>query len=172
MSTTDYIPSYNDIRAILGVSAKELKDITIALPIYEMQLEDGIENFHPALEELYATLQAKKKAHEDDPVNPPLTRNEKKLIGRTQVYASYYLALLLFKSLPIFGVKRVTDGKAEMERMANAFENLKAELEAGLDVAGDNLNETLEDLGETVTPVADYLPFATAEIGIDPVTGE
>lgn len=172
MTITDYILTYDDVRALLGVSKKELKDETIGLQVYALQLEGGLDGLHSSILTMYSDLQEKKRLNEEDPVaNPPLTKTEKKMLGTTQVYSTYSVAVMLVKSLPIFGVKRVTDGKAEMERMPTAFDNLQQELEGLLGTLEDELLGILEDLGETVTPVANTYFIGTAELGVDPVTG-
>lgn len=174
MAITTYIPSFNDVRALLGVSIKELKDATIGLPVYEFQLESKLDDLHPVIVDKYAELLAKKQAaeeHPDDPAYPPLTKTERKMVGATQVYSAYQTAMLLVISLPIFAAKRLTDGKAEGERVTTAFDNIKAELQSALDSIGDELLGILEDLGETVEIPSPTYFLGVAELGTDPVTG-
>jgi hypothetical protein len=174
MQMTDYIPSTNDIRALLGVSVKELKDETILLPVYAVQLETQLESLYTGIPDVFEALKAKKQLNETDPDNnPPLTKLERKIYGLTQVYSCYAAAMLLAPSLPIFGMRKIGDGKAEQERVQTAFDEIKGELLNAMTALGDELLEKLEEYGEeipTTTPV--FYQTAVAELGTDPVTGE
>jgi hypothetical protein len=47
------LTSYDQVRAVLGVSDEELTDTTLALPIYWRKLQMDLETVHPDLEALY-----------------------------------------------------------------------------------------------------------------------
>lgn len=173
MTTLQYLPACPDIRALLGVSIKELKDEIINLPVYVVQIEESLGGVHPELQDKYEELKEKLEKNKEDPTNnPPLTRPEKRLVGSVQVYMTYSHASLLAPALPMFGVKKITDGKAAGERSDDAWKSVQESLEANLAELAETILENLEDLGIPRPVVTAFMPFGTATIGIDPVTGE
>ena len=171
MQITDYIPVLSDIRAVMGVSVKELKDAVITSQVFGIQLEEKLENLHEALPDVYAELVKKAKDNQDDPNNPAPTKLEKKVIGLTQVLSAYYVALLIAPTLPVFGMRKITDGKAEQERQTTAFDELKADLSGQITDLEDELLEKLEDLGQVIVPVQATYFLGTSTLVQDPVTG-
>lgn len=168
-------PSPIEVRALLGVDDLELTDEKVGLSVYMTQLEGKLDDVHSELTEIYAELDERHKDQNTDgghvPSLEPLNRNERKLYGTVQVLATYELALLIAPALPMFALKKETDGKAEGERFNTAAQDTLDALEVQ---AGDLVNRTndlLEELGYTVE-VQTFLPFGVATLAVDPVTGE
>lgn len=110
MSTlTDYT-SYDDIRAALGVSADELEDATLALDTYLFGLLDELDGFEvnplPSFESL------KDKDLES------MTADEARFFRVFKLFCTYKVAESLLPSLPMFGPKEISDGKATMVRFS------------------------------------------------------
>ncbi len=167
-----YTPN-DDIRAVLGVDEPELTDETLALAVYDLQLQDALSDVYEELEEVYVELTDKKKANELDPAtNPALTKKERKVLGLTQVLSTYLVASFVAPSMPMFALKRETDGKAEGDRFPNAYEKILAEVESQVLSLTDKLVDALGEIGEVVpqAPATVYI-IGTAGLGIDPVTG-
>ena len=167
-----YILSFDDIRAVLGVSSKELKDQTLALPVYITWVEGRLEAVHVDLPDLYASLIAKREANVADPSNEALTRIERKIVGLTQTYATYLQARMALTNMQAGAMKRITDGKAEIERYQIDFSTLFDEIDmllAGLLAA---LRKALEEYGFEFPVVLVKYPVIRVGLAIDPVTGE
>ena len=166
-----FIYSCADVRALLGVSTFELKDETILLPVYQTQVDFEVDGVHPKLEATYATIAKKIEENKQDPQNPVPTRIEKKIVGSTQVYATYALALILADSLGMFGLQKIADGKAEGQRATTAQENTYNNLLAKAEAVKDELLQNLEDFG-LEKPVDNFVfLIRSAGLATDPVTG-
>lgn len=168
---SQYTLSAKDIRALLGVGILELKDETIDLPVWDLQVEDEISKVYSNLPTVFETLLAKKQANEQDPTNPPLTRLEAKIVGSTQVYGTYAKAVLIGNGMPQFAYSGLGDGKANYTKTPE-YEKTLAGLYGTMSVVADNLKEHLKDYGENV-PVTSYT-FNISNVGlaVDPVTGD
>lgn len=162
-----YILSFEDVRAVLGLSDEELPDSRLALPVFSTSVAEAVESVHPELETIYDSLKLKQ---ETDPTT--LTRTERKIVNLTEVYATYRMAKLLLVGMRAGTMKRITDGKAEVERFQVDIESLLEEIDAMLADLLARLLSALEDYGLTVeVPAPTYL-LGTATLGVDPVTGE
>lgn len=167
-----YILSFDDIRAVLGVSSKELKDQTLALPVYVTWIESKLEAVHIELPELYNSLVAKRELNLKDPNNPALTRIERKIVGLTQTYATYLQARMALTNMQAGAMKRITDGKAEIERYQIDFTTLFDEIDMQLAGLLAALIAALEEYGLEFPIVRTTYPVRSTGLAIDPVTGE
>ena len=167
-----YILSFDDIRAVLGVSSKELKDQTLALPVYVTWIESKLEAVHIELPELYNSLVAKRKLNLEDPNNPALTQIERKIVGLTQTYATYLQARMALTNMQAGAMKRITDGKAEIERYQIDFTTLFDEIDMQLAGLLSALIAALEGYGLGFPIVRTTYPVRSTGLAIDPVTGE
>ena len=163
-----YILSFDDVRGILGIGPKELKDATIALQAYAIPVEGAIERIHEGLPEKYDEIKAKSTA---EPA-VTLTRTEKKLLGLTETYATYFEAKLILTNMKSGALKKITDGKAEAERFPIDFDLLTAEIDGVLADLLARLEVVMPDLGLQVEALRFTYLTAIATLGVDPVTGE
>lgn len=166
-----FIYSCANVRALLGVSEDELPDTTILLEVYTTQVANEIDQLNSKLEETFDAIVAKIEQYKADNTKEVPTRLEKKIVGSTQVYATYRVALLLADALGMSGLQKISDGKAEGIRTANAQEATRLNL---LQKASEIENELLENLvayGVEKDPVTFVFPIGSAGLGTDPVTG-
>jgi hypothetical protein len=165
---TDYT-SYDAVRAILGVSPKEIKDTALALPQWESQflLEMGdVDSGVGAVMTEYAVVKAK----------APNTRstNEQRFFDIVNILAGYSTARQLLTGLPLAIPQEITDGKAAVHRFdAKNFEKVRD----GVIETYANLLRRLKAVLLILVPTAAVVPTPTrvfaagVGIGIDPVTG-
>ena len=164
---TDYIPTYDDVRAVIGADTEDLADTEIELKVIELQLVDSIESISENLQSIYEDVVARMS----DPTGVT-TKLERKIVGTLQVYSTYYVAYILAPTFPVKILRKITDGKATGERTAEPFEKLQAELLDTVETLKERLEDLLEEYGEVI--VRDGIGSVTLAVGlaVDPVTGE
>ena len=164
---TDYIPSYDDVRAVIGADTEDLEDTEIELKVVELRLTDLLDSISENLVGIYEEIQERP----DDPLQTT-TKLERKIVGTLQVLSTYYVAFVLAPTFPVKILRKITDGKATGERTAEPFEKLQEELEDTVAALIDRLKDLLEEYGEEVT--RDTYGALTLSVGlaVDPVTGE
>lgn len=151
-----------EIRAVLGVSATELSDDTIALSIYATNTELVLEDINTALPTNFSAVSAL----------PTPTTTEQRFIDLVKLYVPYVVAKQLLTSLPMFSVVSLSDGRAEFSRNADAF----ADVRDGVDAAISSLKYRLSALYATLFPGSSVAtrttPVNIAGVGlaINPVT--
>lgn len=162
MNLTDYT-SYDEIRAVLGVSDEEISNTELALPIRLTELEFKLQDVSSVLISTYTTVKAIAEGSR--------TADQQKFFRLVQFYSAYAVGEELLISQPMFGFKRVTDGKAEAERF-DKWEDVKLGVVKGASVAKKRLKLALGALN-----VGYVTPTIVTTIGIvstgmaDPVTG-
>lgn len=164
---TDYILSYADVRAALGLAVKELPDDTIKLPLFALQVEAYLDSIYTHLRDIYKALVAQEQEG-----TTPLTKTERKIVGLVKVISTYVAAYVAAPNVKAYGLKRITDGKAEGERFANAFDDLASSIGTLLYSYRNMLLDVLREYGEVIPVVPFTFAIATATLGVDPVTGE
>ena len=159
MPITDYA-TYDEIRAVLGVSDEELEDATLDLPMYEKLLDMELLDISEDLPTLYASITA----------NPAATAQEKKLLDVVSVFSAFAISKHLLTSLPLFAPKRITDGRAETDRVTDPFEDVRQGVNSMYSTLKTRIQKLLELLG-TATAVAATRIYATvAGLAVNPIT--
>ena len=102
---TDYIPSYDDVRAVIGADTEDLEDTEIELKVIELQLVDVLDSISENLTGIYEDIQVRLK----DPLQTT-TKLERKIVGTLQVLSTYYIALILAPTFPVKILRKITDG--------------------------------------------------------------
>lgn len=153
---TDYT-SYDEIRAVLGVSDEELEDGTLALPLYLTMLLMEFDDIEPTLDVQYTNIKAL----------PSRTTQEQKLLDVVSVFSAYAIAQHLLTSLPLFAPKRITDGRAEMDRIADPFESVREEVRNTYRILRARL---LVVLGVVPIAVRSRTMFAAVGLGFNTIT--
>lgn len=156
--------TYAEVRSVLGVSSTELPDETLALSIYGMQATLGLEDIHPDIPANFSTVSAL----------PSKTVQQQRFLDLVKLYVPYQTAKTLLVSLPLFAVKQLSDGRAEFQRQAEVFEDLKDGVDAALNSLRYRLAATFTGLypsspATTATPVHTLL--VSTGLAVDPVTG-
>lgn len=162
---TDFT-SYDTIRGVLGVSDAEVEDATLALPLYEQEVQFALEDLNATLPAQYATI--------SQVVADQRTAVQKRLFNLVQVFAAYWVAkVLLNGSIELFVPRVITDGKASQERVNDPFADLRDNVNASLSVWATRIGTTLAaiDPAQTVKPITSLTLFGVATAPSDPVTG-
>ena len=102
----------DDVRAILGVSSDELGDETLALEVYESNLLLELEDVNANLQADYFVVTAIAVGSR--------TATESKFHRTLRLFAAYAVARQLISSLPLFGPKDISDGKAMVSRFSDS----------------------------------------------------
>lgn len=165
LTITDYT-SYDEIRAVLGVSDAELGDEVLALPIVALGLEGELDDVTPLLTPKYKELKDKQEA------GTALEPMEQRLLNVTQVFSAYAVAKNMMASETRFALKKITDGKASMERFSSDNTALYEGVLNGYYQARARLIAILVALGMIEAPtVRRRTYFGVAGLSRDPVTG-
>ena len=144
--------SYASVRALLGVSAKELPNDILADPLFSDSL--GLE-LAPYLAEYEGSVDATFTATFD-------------------VLAVYAMASYALPGLPGYAPKSITDGKAGFARDGNSpYKDTAARVTEGLAMYRRLLAEAFgSTLGTPLTAQTPPSYLAVSSLDIDPVTGE
>lgn len=153
--------SNDEIRAALGVSEEELEDATLAKQLYAMQLGFELGDITPELEQTFMTIK----------VSASKTAEQRKLYDVVKVFSAYVVAKYLLVSLPLFAPKRITDGRSEVERFTDPFQDVRDGVAAGYLTLRNRVIDALAGVGIVVATASGRSYFATAGLATDPVTG-
>ena len=156
---TDFA-SYDEIRAVLGVSDEELENGTLALPMYLKLLQMEFGDMEPTLEVQY--LAAKSSA------SP--TAEEQKLVDVVSVFSAYAISKNLLTSMPLFAPKRITDGRAETDRVTDPFEGVREGVNSTYQTLKARVLIALSNTGTPTTVATQRAYFAVAGLAINPIT--
>lgn len=160
MLITDYT-TYDDVRAVLGVSTDELEDTTLALETYASALLLDLEDVDVALPATYSALPGTGR-----------TAAQERFFVTVRLFATYAVARQLTSSLPMFGPKDITDGKAGVTRFADSpYKETIKRLQAEYDRYRTRLEKAYAGLtaGAYTLTVPTFLSVASPTS--DPVTG-
>lgn len=166
MALLDYT-SYDEVRAVLGVSSTELPDRTLAQPLYDTHAELALEDIAPTLPTVYADIVALPSG--------TATAVQLRLQTLVQLFVPYAVAAKLLTSLPLFAVQSLTDGRAGFDRQdnGNIFEGVGEDVKAALaDIVARLKASFLLVTGLTPTEATVTMPTLTVASlrGLDPVT--
>lgn len=168
MALTTYTTN-DTIRAILGVSPREIKDETLALAIFEQQflLEmSAIDNDVGGAVTQYTTVAA--VPAEDR------TTAQQQYFDIVGMYAAYSVARQVLTGAPFSVVQKITDGKAEIERFSSSnFDRVREGVDASCAQIMRRLKSLLSTLDPSVSSVIipDRVFMLNVGLGVDPVTG-
>lgn len=154
--------TYDEVRAVLGVSDEELENATLDLKVFTDQLELELSDISVLLPTSLDTITAQ----------PSKTATEQKLLNVANMFSAYAYARILLTSLPLFSPKRLTDGRAEFERFADPFQGVRDGVSAGYTAMRVRLQSAFATLEATYSaPVITPLVFTIAAgLAVDPVT--
>ena len=163
MAATLYqFTSPDEIRAVLGVSQDDLEDETINLPNYVRQLQFDLADLDSTLEAQYLAVA--------DIDEGSRTTAQQKLYDVTQVFSAYSISRKLLTGASLFAPRRITDGRAEAERVVDPFAQLREGVEANYGILRSRLLSALAGIGSTVAAVTSRSYFGTAGLAVNPVT--
>ena len=156
---TDFA-SYDEIRAVLGVSDEELEDGTLALPLYLKLLQMDFGDLASTLEAQYLAAKAL----------PTPSAAEQKLLDVVSVFSAYAISKHLLTSMPLFAPKRITDGRAETDRVTDPFEGVREGVNSTYQTLKARVLIALGNTGTPTTAATDRVYFSAAGLTINPVT--
>lgn len=164
MALTDYT-TFDDVRAALGVSADELEDATLSLPLYEFGLMAEIRGVSLDLDSDFTTVASKDSS--------TLTSAESVLFESMVLFCTYAVGRQLLTSLPLFSPKEISDGKASVGRYAmNPYKDTIERVERDYQRWRDALVTAYAAYKATSAPTR-VLPvlLSRSALATDPVTG-
>ena len=165
MALLDYT-TYDDIRAVLGVSTDEIEDATLSLAVYEYGLASEIRSVSRTLVSDLATVYAIAESSWTDA--------QRELVEGMSLFCTYSVARQLLTSLPLFSPKEISDGKAStvrystnpyeetIRRVENEYVRYKTELDSAYAAVKSS----------SVTARIDRTFMVVSTPTSDPVTGE
>lgn len=168
MALTTYT-TYSHVRAVLGVSDKELKDTVLALDLWEQQflLEmSDVDGGAGAVMAQYTVIAGM------DPGDR--SANQSAYYNVLRLVATYSVGKQLLSPQAMFAIQRLTDGKAEFERFNQAnLDKVRMGVEGTYSAMLKRLMALLALLvpGAAVTPSPDRVMVVNSAIALDPVTG-
>lgn len=152
--------SYDEPRAVLGVSEEELEDGTLELPVYSKQLSMDLEDVYTGLVQLYLSKQ----------VLTIRTPEEQKLLDVVSVYAIYATSKTLLTSASLFAPKQVSDGRASTDRIADPFQSVREGVDATLAIMKARVYLTISALGNQVAATTSRSYFKAAGLSNNTIT--
>lgn len=158
--------TYAEVRAVCGVSSKEVSDSLLQLSIYANELELALDSVTlpddapgpGALKTVFAAL----------PIEAERTDKEQQLYNLTRLYATYSVAEIVARTLSTMIPKTISDSKATLTRFSSeaTFQDTIKSITA----AKKNYKDAIENINATAVDVPDYLVRISPEI--DRITGE
>lgn len=155
--------SPGEVRAVLGVAPEELEDQTLAMPLYLRQLQFDLSDIAPELESAYLSSS----------VLQTRTAVQQKLYDVMQTYAAYAIAKVLLSSVSLFAPKRITDGKSELERVVDPYQDVRDGVDTGYQVLKERLVNAFKAAtgGDTAVTTRIFTYTVAAGLSSNPVTG-
>lgn len=156
--------TFDDIRSALGVSSDELEDTTLELETWDYHLQADLEGISATLTAGYAAVVAVAAGSR--------TAAQAKLYRATRLYATLSTANALAASLPMFGPKDVSDGKALVSRFADApYKAVVKSVREQYETAGARLKQAWAELSSSTSKVTVRSYMGVSSPATDPVTG-
>jgi len=158
------LTSYQDIRAVLGVSEDEISDDTLALTTWVTGLTLELLEVAALLPAQYTTVAAIAAGAR--------TADQQWFYDLTRLYATYAVAKQLSSGLPLFSPKNITDGKASIGRFSDSpyKETIKA-VQAGYERYQVALASAYSVVAAVSVTTVSRPWFSVASPNTDPVTG-
>ena len=163
MAITSYT-SYDEVRAVLGVSTDELEDSTLALPLYDYGLQAELNDISATLAADFTEVLAI--------ASQSRTAVQAWFYQTTKLFATYSVARQLCSALPLFGPKDISDGKATVSRFADSpYRTVIKAVQDGLNTARLRLESAHAQLNSSSSKVVTQSYLLASALGTDPVTG-
>lgn len=159
--------SPDEIRATIGASAIELSNEVLEQPIYQTLFTNELEDIYDSLETILDGIEAKSEA---DPSS--LSLSEKRLYETVKVFSAYATSKSLTSTMAS-AAKKITDGKAAVERFEKSFAAVMGGVLQMYYELRARIRKLLRALGFDVPdPVFTGAIFASAGLAVNPITNE
>lgn len=160
MPFADYT-SPQEVRSLLGASAKEVTDAVVTTNSYLTLMLEKLDEIDPTTSAVYLAARDAE----------PQTKVQARFVLLIQTFCAYVVAIGLVPAIPNLIVKRVTDGKSEVERN-NPYASLMPELLANLGWIKQRVVLALAELNGQPAPTTTVRRLAGGiGLGTDPITG-
>lgn len=156
--------SNDEVRGVLGVTDKELLDVTLDLGIYEINLRYVLNKVNAAVVAQFNTVNGTSEASR--------TTVQAAFWDAVKLFSPYVVAFQLMPGLPLMAPKNITDGKAAIGKFSESpFKAMTAAILVDHDRYQDHLLQMYADLvGSAVATVAAPTLFIGVSSSIDRVT--
>lgn len=159
-----FYTTYDDIRSALGVTSDELEDVTLDLERWENDLLFALEDVNASVPTSYAEVVAVAAASR--------TPAQAKFYRATRLFATLAVANALTASLPLFGPKDISDGKATVSRFADSpYRAVVSKVKEQYEIAQNRLKQAWAELNATASATVSRSYLGVSNPGYDPVTG-
>lgn len=165
MTDINTYTSYDQVRAVLGVSDDELSDDTLALDVYGAALNISMYELNPQFATTFDSLVG------ESTVSPV----QQLFLDYSKLFCTYAVAQQLCSALPMFALKETGDSKANAGRFAaDPYKKTIADIEGRLDAYKNKVIELLNELNPssaTTNPSTPFIMMAKSTPTFNPVTG-
>lgn len=163
MALIDYT-SYDEVRAVLGVTDTELEDQTLALDVYSFNLSAELRDVHPLLPSKFSEVKAK--------TENTRTEVEQHFFESTKMFSAYVVAKQLTSSLPMFGPKDIGDSKALVSRFSDSpYKETIKKICSQFDLNRTRLQTAYSALGSASVSTPTQTLFVASSPSTDRVVG-
>lgn len=167
MPSLTQLTSNDEIRAVLGVSDLELSDDTLNLPIFESLWLSELSDIYSGLPALIDDIIIKQST------NPPTASAlETQLLETVKVFSAYATSKNFLSNAQLFTPKRITDGKASVERFADAFKGVIDGINTMYLRLRERIRKLLRLLGIDIPVPVSRVYLSTAGLAVNPITNE
>lgn len=162
MALTDVV-STASVRAVLGVSERELRDAVLLDPVYSIRLTLALKTLHAELLADFVEIAAL----------PTKTDAQQLFVDLLQAYSAYLVAQLCMAAVPMFAPETIKDSRSEMTRGASPYAKLAGDIAASLNLLKTNLLAAYLVINPdaTFTATTARILAVAAPLAVDPVTG-
>jgi methionyl-tRNA synthetase len=152
-----------DVRAVLGVSAKELTDAVLTRSIFSVRLREDMLEMHSQLVADFATIGSLDTR----------TDIQERFVELASAYAAYHVANQCLAALPMFSFQSILEEKAEYVRATDPFKLLRQDVQAVLAVMKRRLQAAYAAVNPSapVTSAAARTLVVSVGLASDPVLG-
>ena len=162
MVLSDYTSPY-EVRAVLGISAKEVTDIAITSSVNLVMVMEALRGLSLTLSDDFVVARDAS----------PRSALQSRFVLLVQTYCAYVVAITLLPSLPMSAPMLIGDGKTALNRVADPYALLAPALNASLEYFKTNLTSAYSDLNPAITRIVPKRRTIAVDVplAVDPVTG-
>lgn len=158
----------DEVRALLGVSSRELADTVIQLPHWTLAVEQellDVDGGAGAVLTQFDTIYAIAAGSR--------TAAQTQFFKVLTMYVAYSMGHQLIQRADVFSPQNITDGKAAIQRLADRFDKLRPAIDGGMQRLLARVKDALLALNPSaiVAAATSRIMFASVGLGTDPVTG-
>jgi hypothetical protein len=161
MAFSDYTTP-DSVRAVLGVSAKEAKDVLITDNVYLTHILERLDELGDTLATDYRTAAAAE----------PRSELQNRFVLAVQTLCAHEVALKIIPSLGALAPQRITDGQSEAQRVDNPYTQMAGPITDSLTLVRASVRRAYAKLTGANTPLSTQRTnVANSALGVDPITG-